>query len=308
MSQNLLEYDKLFMLKMELLRVLSTKDNAFIPELAGELGITELEVIDLIRELRENYLITQEKMSISWAPGDNPAKIKPWGWNYVYKQIVGSTMVSAKHYAPWTIIIAEHQTKSYGRHGKRWISNIGGLWMTMKLEVEPRVAQMLPVTIPVLLCNYLKDRLGVKAGIKWPNDIVVNEKKLAGFLIEGEVLLSKVIVYLGIGINVNNHISIEVATSLKSILGRLIPRNSIIAYIAGRVGRIEDYVKEYNRLQMQYLDLLETLGRKVKIYTKSGEYIGIARNVTETGDIVIETPTGSLRFNSGEVIELRHVD
>ncbi|MEM0004173.1 MAG: biotin--[acetyl-CoA-carboxylase] ligase [Desulfurococcaceae archaeon] len=308
MAESLLVDEKSFLVKMELLRKLAGKDSVLVPELAGELGLTELEVVDLITELRENYMITHEKINVSWIPGDNPAKIKPWGWNYVYKQIVGSTMMSARYHPPWTIIIAEYQSKSYGRHGKRWISNLGGIWMTMKFEVEPRFAQMLPITVPVLLCNYLRDRLRVKAGIKWPNDIIVNERKLAGFLIEGEVLLSRVIVYLGIGINVNNNIPIETATSLKIILGKLVPRNSIIAYIAGRIGRIDDYSKEFTRLQMQYLDLLETLGRKVKVHTRSGEYVGIAKSVTETGDIVVETSTGSIRFSSGEVLELKHVE
>ncbi|MEM0059879.1 MAG: hypothetical protein QXE10_05595, partial [Desulfurococcaceae archaeon] len=66
MAESLLVDEKSFLVKMELLRKLAGKDSVLVPELAGELGLTELEVVDLITELRENYMITHEKINVSW--------------------------------------------------------------------------------------------------------------------------------------------------------------------------------------------------------------------------------------------------
>ncbi|MEM1761882.1 MAG: biotin--[acetyl-CoA-carboxylase] ligase, partial [Desulfurococcaceae archaeon] len=216
--------------------------------------------------------------------------------------------IRAKYSPVWSIIVSEWQYGGYGRHGRTWISNLGGLWMTLKLEVSPRTAQILPMIVPIVICRFLQEKLGVKAGIKWPNDIIVRNRKLSGFLIEGEVLLSKVIAYLGIGINVNNEPPLETATSLKYILNKLVPRNSIIAYIAGTLNKVEGLGEYTQKVQMEYLELLETLGLRVKVVTRSGTYIGIAKSVTENGDLLVETGSGSYRFSSGEVLELRHIE
>lgn len=308
MVQSSLDLKHDFLAKLEILKILSEKESIELSELASILGLHEWEVKDILSELRGNYMLVKEKSRVMWIAGDNPSRIKPWGWNYIYRTLVGSTMVSARYHPQWSIVIAEYQSKSYGRHGKQWISNFGGIWMTLKFEVYPKVAQTIPIFIPVAICRFLNERLSVKARIKWPNDIIVGERKLAGFLVEGEMLLSKISVYLGIGINVNNDPPIESAVSLKNIVGRLIPRNSMVAYIAGTVGKVDEAAADVGKLQMQYLDYLETLGRKVRLVTKKGVYIGLAKNITERGDLVVETDTGSFVYSSGEVLELRHVD
>lgn len=306
MSQDVLDPD--FLLKMEILRRLGEKGRLQAVELMTELGLNEHEIVKMAEDLSKNFMISIEKSRISWLAGDNPTSIKPWGWNYIYKPVVGSTMVVARYSPPWSIVLAEYQTKSYGRHKKRWISNLGGIWMTAKFKTKPFVAQVLPMAIPLTICKFLGDKLKVEAKIKWPNDIIVDERKLAGLLIEGEVLPDKLIVYLGVGINVNNDPPIETATSLKAILNKLVPRNSIIAHIAGVVIKSEQHFDDIRKIQSEYLEYVETLGRKVKLVTSNDVYVGIARNITETGDLVIETETGSYRFSSGEVIELRHLE
>lgn len=309
MVQDVLNLEKnLFFIKLEILRTMSSKESVELSELASEIGLHEWELVELLNELRNNYMIAQDKSRVLWFAGDNPSRIRPWGWNYIYKLVTGSTMITAKYSPAWSIIVSEWQYSGYGRHGRTWISNLGGLWTTLKLEVSLRIAQILPMIVPIVICRFLQEKLGVKARIKWPNDIIVQSKKLSGFLIEGEVLLSKVIAYLGIGINVNNDPPLKTATSLKHILNRLVPRNSIIAYIAGTLSKVEGLGEDIGKVQAQYLELLETLGLKVKVVTRGGTYIGIATSVTENGDILVETNSGSYKFSSGEVLELRHIE
>ncbi|MEM4482105.1 MAG: biotin--[acetyl-CoA-carboxylase] ligase [Desulfurococcaceae archaeon] len=308
MPQDLL--DPRFLLKLEILKILGEKGRTQLAELESELGLPESEIVEIVDELSENFMITidKDKSRISWLAGDNPLSIKPWGWNYIYRPVVGSTMIVAKHYPPWSIILAEHQIRSYGRHNKKWLSNLGGIWMTAKFETRPQVAQLLPMAIPLAICQFLNEKLGVKAAIKWPNDIIFSERKLAGFLIEGEVILGKIAIYLGVGINVNNDPPLDTATSLKSLLNRLIPRNSIIAYIAGILTKSEKFFDDIRKVQSAYLEYLETLGKKVRVIAKNGIHVGTARNVTDAGDLLVETETGTYRLSSGDVIELRHLN
>lgn len=307
MVQDIPDLDEL-LLKLETLRLLGERENIEVQEIAKNIGIHEWEAVKLVEKLRENYLITWNKDRVVWLSGDNPAKIKPWGWNYVYKIVVGSTMLTSRHTPPWSIVVAEFQSRGYGRHGKRWISDLGGIWMTLKLETTPRAAQVLPMIVPVIICDFLGEKLGVKAGIKWPNDIMVKGKKLAGFLIEAEIILNKVHVYLGIGVNANNSVPLEQAVSLKGVLDKLIPRNSIIAYIAGVLSRVESLAADTSKIEARYLELLETLGKRVKVVVKDFTYTGVARGVTESGDLIVETDTGFHKFSSGEVFELRHLE
>ena len=180
--------------------------------------------------------------------------------------------------------------------------------MTAKIEVEPRTTQLLSMMIPIFICRFLREKFRLNIGIKWPNDIVYREKKLAGFLIEGELLGNRALVYIGIGINVNNDPPLETATGIKQILGKMIPRNSLLGYIAGYLTRVDDYSKDPGRVQAEYIDLLETIGKRVKAVSLGGEIIGRAKSITESGELIVETTTGTYKLRSGEVLELRHLD
>jgi BirA family biotin operon repressor/biotin-[acetyl-CoA-carboxylase] ligase len=308
LAQNSLIMEPGLVLKLEFLKILAGRENATIRDVASELGIDEFTVLNILEDLKKNYMLTYEKDKISWFHGDNPSKIKPWGWNYIYRPFIGSTMVSAKYHSPWSLIVSEYQASGYGRHGKHWISNLGGLWMTAKIEVEPRTTQLLSMMIPIFISRFLREKFRLNIGIKWPNDIIYREKKLAGFLIEGELLGNRALVYIGIGINVNNDPPLETATGIKQILGKMIPRNSLLGYIAGYLTRVDDYPRDPGRVQAEYIDLLETIGRRVKAVLLSGEIIGIARSITESGELIVETDTGTYKLRSGEVLELRHLD
>ncbi|MEM1628242.1 MAG: biotin--[acetyl-CoA-carboxylase] ligase [Desulfurococcaceae archaeon] len=295
-------------LKLELLRILANKSELSLMEIEREVGISMDEALAVIDEMKRNYMIRLEKSSVKWLDGDNPLKINPWGWNYVYRPFLGSTMKASKHLPTWSIVIAEYQSSGIGRHGKKWLSNLGGIWMTAKFNVSPSAAQLLPITVPTLLCRFLRERIKLNAQIKWPNDIILGDKKAAGFLIEGEYVGTRIIAYVGIGINVNNDPPLETAISIKDVIGQLIPRNRVISYIVSVMGRIEKYAENRESIKLEYLEYMSTLGRKVLALTRSGEIRGVARSISETGDLVIETETGSLKLSSNEILMLRHID
>jgi BirA family biotin operon repressor/biotin-[acetyl-CoA-carboxylase] ligase len=305
-EQKLLDSKTIF--KLRVLEELSKREVVDLDELSGELGVQATEISAIIDEMRKNHLIRVEDSSVIWLAGDNPSRIKPWGWSYIYKTIVGSTMHVAKRLPSWSIVVAEYQVHGYGRHGKEWISDLGGVWITFKFPLEEQIAQYLPIAIPVILCELFKEKFSVDAKIKWPNDIVVNRGKLAGIIIEGEYYKNRLHVYAGIGINVNNDPKLEKAVSLKNITGKLVPRNRIISYLSGVMGRIEKYIENYKKLQAQYLELLETLGRRVAVLVLGdGAITGKVIGVTETGDLVVDTGVEKVKLSSTEVYELKYL-
>jgi len=295
-------------MKLELLRLLSEHDEIPVSEALRELGIASDELASMLNDLAAHYIIRVEKSRIHWSPGDNPRRIKPWGWNYLYKVITGSTMLSAKHMPPWSIVISEIQTQGKGRHGKNWISGLGGLWVTFKINTAPQLAQLLPIAIPVLLTRVIRSKIGVDAWIKWPNDIVYKDKKIAGILLEGEYKGSMIISYVGVGLNVNNDPPLEVAESLRNIKGQLIPRNRITSYLSGWMGRLDKLVDKPDELRREYLEHLSTIGRRVVAKTLSGEIIGVAKDISEYGELIVENDTGVYRLTSAEILQLRHVE
>ena len=103
------------------------------------------------------------------------------------------------------IFIAEKQTKGRGRHGKKWSSpNTGNIYMT--ISTNQNTAQISPISlISGLICKKAIDRLIRKSSImlKWPNDILLNDKKIGGILVETEINKENIKTIIGIGINLN---------------------------------------------------------------------------------------------------------
>jgi BirA family biotin operon repressor/biotin-[acetyl-CoA-carboxylase] ligase len=132
------------------------------------------------------------------------------------------------------IFIAEQQTKGYGRNKAIWSSNIGGLWFSMLLKPKIRVNEVSKLTL--LLSNaikiVLKEKYTVSSEIKWPNDVLVLGKKIAGVLIEmsAEQNIINWIV-AGVGININNSLPKKLEStsiSLKNVLKKDVSRTEFI--------------------------------------------------------------------------------
>lgn len=297
-----------FSLMLELLRLLSENEKVTPTIVEKELGLTREEYEGLISVLRKYFMLKEEKDSVIFYRGDNLRAIQPWGWNYVHRVIAGSTMSMAKKYPPWSITVAEYQVYGKGRHGKTWIGSLGGLWVTYKMRVQAHLAQFLPIAVPVLLSRILREQFKINALIKWPNDIVVNDKKLAGILVEAETSGSDIIGYIGLGININNDPPLETAITLKEIAGTLVPRNRLFSKLTGWISRMEKLVEKPELLRLEYLEKLSTLGRRVRVVTKDAEIVGNASSISELGELIVETGSGSVKISSSEALKIIHLD
>ncbi len=167
------------------------------------------------------------------------------------------------------VVMALEQRNGKGRHGRKWHSPRGGLWMSVifkprKIKDLGFYTKLASVSLATTL-----EKLGVSLLIKWPNDILVDQKKLAGILTEGifEGKVPKVVV-VGIGININNEIPDdlkEIATSFKEITGKSIPIDAFL----------DLYLKIMNSLREKYRNALGALTRvwKGKLDIREGQLL-----------------------------------
>jgi len=213
-----------------------------------------------------------------------------------------------------TVVISEKLTRGRGRMGRHWIADKGGLWLSIVFRPkEMRYIHLMSIAVGVAVANTIKQLLNIDAKVKWPNDILVNDKKVAGILVEGKVEADRVhYLVVGIGINVNNDLPEELkenATTLKEIIGRQIPRVPILITL---LKNIDEIYRELSRdAKERVLDLWRslsaTIGRMVKVITHGEEIIGIAEDIDRDGSLIIRKPDGSkTKIYAGDVIHLRY--
>ena len=165
----------------------------------------------------------------------------------LYRQVLDSTMVlaarEAREGAPHgTIVFAEEQTAGRGRRGRSFYSPAGqNLYFTLVLRCPVEVHRRLPLIVPLAVCTAVQAEAPA-ARIKWPNDIWIGDRKVAGMLIDAELSATGAVALPGIGINVNADPTVvpelrDIATCLARELGRPVQREALLARICNELER-----------------------------------------------------------------------
>ncbi|WP_297072588.1 biotin--[acetyl-CoA-carboxylase] ligase [Thermococcus sp.] len=204
-----------------------------------------------------------------------------------------------------TVVVAKRQTSGRGRKGRNWASPEGGLWMTAILkpmaspEHVPKLVFVGALAVVDTLAKY-----GIPSELKWPNDVLVGGKKIAGILSECKL---HHFALLGIGLNVNNDIPEELketAVSMKDLLGRKVNLDEILQ----RVLRALSYWYSLFRSGRHYeiLDAVRrrsaVIGRRVRILENGDVMLeGVALDIDESGALLVETEEGVQRVIYGDV-------
>lgn len=212
-----------------------------------------------------------------------------------------------------TLVVADQQDGGKGRRGRSWVSPAGeGIWMTILLrpEMNPINASMLTLVMALAAEKGIRETTGQKSLIKWPNDLVLNKKKICGILTEMSTDQMEIkYVLIGIGINVSqtefpDEIK-ETATSLYKESGELTPRSKIIA---GIMAALEEYYEIFMKTEDMsglievYNERLVNLGNEVCILDPKGEFRGISTGINEAGGLMVRLEDGSeTEVISGEV-------
>ncbi len=209
-----------------------------------------------------------------------------------------------------TVVIAQRQTAGHGRMRREWQSPAGGLWMSVVLQPKLSLADAAKSTLAagVAVVDGLGEACGFQAGIKWPNDVVYEGKKLAGILAEvaGEWTTVQTIV-IGIGLNANirrEDLGTELpAVSVQEVLRQPVNLNELAACI---LYHLEMEIRGlelglFADLRERWLDRAVGLGQESVVVQGERRFEGVFRGVAEDGRLVLQVGDENLTFSAAEV-------
>jgi BirA family transcriptional regulator, biotin operon repressor / biotin---[acetyl-CoA-carboxylase] ligase len=235
-----------------------------------------------------------------------------FGQRIVYKESCLSTQFiaheEAQNGAPdGTVVISEEQTSGKGRMSRPWDSAAGkGIWMSVITcpALTPQQAPQMTLVAAVAVTRAIEEVAGVNPSIKWPNDILIDGKKVTGILTELQADPDRVkAIILGIGINVNQNDEDfpeelkSIATSLKMVNGKTINRAKLIA-------KTLEFLEHYTNLYVAHgfspIKLLwegysNTVGKRIRAVMFNETIEGIAMGITEDGMLNLKLDDGSIR-------------
>jgi BirA family biotin operon repressor/biotin-[acetyl-CoA-carboxylase] ligase len=319
--------------KAYLLKILRQRKATFFSgeKIAQELGVTRAAVWKIIKELNENgyqiegikkrgYRLLQTPDALFSYEIQSYLQTRYLGQKIHFFEVCDSTNQVAKKLAAngapeGTLVIAEEQTGGRGRLNRSWFSPPGGLWFSLILrpQISPGEVFIFNLAAAISIVAILEEQ-GLKGEIKWPNDINIEGKKVAGILLE-VATQPDVVEYLviGIGINVNIDQALfpveirEHATSLSQILGTKLSRASILADLLLELEATYEAIKkgEKKRVIKTWKRYCTTLGRWVKLKTIRRTVIGYAEDIDANGSLVIRLANGvRVSYRSGDVTVL----
>ena len=239
------------------------------------------------------------------------------GRKLYYYDTIDSTNIRAKEIAlkepEGTVILSEEQSSGIGRLGRMWISPKGkGIWMSiiLKPEIEPMNVSKIAL-VGAAAVNKALESMGIDSGIKWPNDIIKDRKKIGGILTEMSCEMNMVnYVVMGIGINVNLEIEDipddlqEKATSLKIATNKVINRKILLANILNHFEKLYMEFKDGNISSTIEICKKNSvlLGEEVRIIRGKESRIGKALDVNLEGQLVVQFDNNVIEnIFSGEV-------
>jgi BirA family transcriptional regulator, biotin operon repressor / biotin---[acetyl-CoA-carboxylase] ligase len=321
------------MTKRKILKTLYEKKDEYVPleHFVNETGKSQQDIENEFLNLEEEgYIINHSKLGYRLIKTPNlllPYEIKrelkteSIGHDIHYFSEVDSTNDVAKYLAEegaseGTMVVAEIQNRGRGRRGKTWISPPGGVWMSIILrpDIPPSQAPQLTLVTGVAVAKTLKEELNLDVGIKWPNDILIGNKKVCGILTEVNATMDKVN-YLVVGIGIDMNVEIPVfpsslqkgATSLKNELdteinGALLVQKFLLnfekIYKKFTAGQFPEILNEWRAMS-------STIGNNVEVRTRGKTVRGEAVGINKDGILIIEMEDGSLRkMISGECLHI----
>lgn len=287
--------------------------------LSEQLGISRVSIWKHIRSLKEDgYVI--DASARGYRLVSSPDLMLPYEFPGLEERIhyfpeIGSTMDAARELArkgakEGTIVIAEAQAHGRGRLSREWLSPKGGIYFTLILRprISPAYAPRINLMASVAVATTIKKLFGLNAELKWPNDVLIEDRKVCGILAEMDAEMDVInFVNVGIGINANNPVPqfVETATSLKDVLGREISRKDFLSVLLGEIERQQALLMEADLIE-EWKKLSGTLNKYVRILSPGEVIVGRAIDIDTTGALILKERSGSLKKAlAGDCIHLR---
>lgn len=289
-------------------------------ELCEELEVSRTAVWKVINQLKEEGYEIESVPRKGYRILERPDRITAgevncyleteWaGRNIHYFETVGSTNNEAGRLAEagapeGTLVLAEEQNQGKGRRGRAWVTPAGSaiaMSLVVRPQIEPSHASMVTLVMGMAVASACRSVCKTETKIKWPNDVVIDGKKICGILTEMSSEIDYV-KYLIIGTGINTNVEAfppeleRTATSLHRVIGRK-PRRAEL--IAACMKEFEQYygrfleTQDFSQLQKEYNDLLAGIGGPVRVLAPGNEYDGISEGINSRGELIVRREDGT---------------
>ncbi len=235
------------------------------------------------------------------------------GKRLLFFQEISSTMNEAARQAEsgadeGTVVVTESQTAGRGRQGRSWVSHEGNLYFSILFRPTLEALPLISILAGVATVRAIRTTTGSDPQIKWPNDVMLGGKKIAGILVES-VVQGDTVAYavLGIGINVNLDAEGladigDFASSLNAAIGQPVAREEVLRQLLHDLDGLYLQALEGQSPLPEWRTILETLGQRVRAHGSNKAYTGLAEGVDELGNLQLRLDDGqSVTLTAGDV-------
>lgn len=238
-------------------------------------------------------------------------RTKRFGKKIVFLREVASTNDLAKELAAYgteegTVVVAETQTAGRGRLGREWVSPKGGLYFSVVLRPSVRASEAVRLVFVggLAVARVLDEVYGLRVETKWPNDVLVNGRKVCGILTEmnttGETVNFAV---MGIGVNANFDVEKalpelrKVATSIENEFGKRVMLEELFTAMLEKLENVyELFMKEgFSPVLQMWKSYATFLGRRVAVVNETEKWVGLALDVEDDGSLIMRLEDGTVK-------------
>ena len=321
-----------------LVKVLSffqTHDSEYLSgqDLSDVLKISRVAVWKHIKKIKSLGYKIESKQKLGYRLVDETEKLLPWeitrnlktkliGKRVYYFEEIDSTQNFAKQIASnkkedGTIIIAEKQTSGRGRLERKWTSPKGGIWFSLIIHPKFDISSstLVPIAGAIALAKSIKSILDVDVSVKWPNDITLDGKKVAGMLVDAAFQANNIdYLILGVGINFDinskelerrlskspNFYGVNSLRKKNDVTPPKLLLNEFLVQFEKTLIQLNK--GEKSKIVKEWMKKTDSLGKKVIINTSEGKISGISQGIDNEGALKIKTGKGMKRIFVGDVV------
>jgi len=304
-------------------------------DLSDVLRISRVAVWKHIKKIQELGYIVESKQKLGYKLTSNSDALFPWeitsklktsviGQHAYYFDTIDSTQNQALKMADdpannGTVIIAAKQTGGKGRSGRKWISPKGGIWLSIILQpkFDISITTLFPIASALALSNALEKTFKIFPELKWPNDLTIKGKKIAGMLVDVSLESNKIEnLVLGVGINFDIDVK-QIEKTLKGspnfygVASLCEQKNKIkpiqlVQTFFVELEKIYDLLntKQTKKIISEWTKRSSTIGKKVELDTIDGKIKGKAIKIDYDGALLVSDNNKIIRIIAGDIIHL----
>lgn len=213
------------------------------------------------------------------------------------------------------IIVSRTQSDGKGRFQRKWFSPYGGLWFSMILKpnILPNCITLFPLIAGISICETIREMTTIESKLKWPNDVLINNKKVAGIIIDAEIDKDEInYIILGIGINVNftindiltkqiqenknDSMNLYPVTTLKDENnGNELDVNKFFGKLLKQIDRWCKNISNYKKIIKTYIEFSDTIGKKITFSNAIENGSATAYNIDDDGSLIVKLENGKIQ-------------